>query len=428
MAHIEQRKRTTKNGVTKFWFAQVYVGRHPGTKKPQLLSKTFATEKEAKVWVRAQETLKDKGTPPSVTKQTFADYLRDWLKVHKGQTRAVTIYSYESMLRRWIFEPPKGTPLLGSIQLKVLTTSMFSELYAQMREQDISPRGCQYLHAIVHKAFEDAIEAGLLSTNPAQRAKVPKQDHSKDDDDSVVQALDQQQTVAFLRESKSEPRYSALFHVLALGGLRPCEAFALKWPDIDFEAGKVRVTQSLSRIGLDRKLHPLGWILTKPKTKGSRRTVSLPPVAIGELKAWRTLHKRERFALGEEWQDFDFVFVNELGGPLDLTTVSKRAFNRVMKRAGLGEYGPEPVQKGKGPPKQRPFDPCITIYGLRHTFATSLLAGGVPLKIVSEALGHASITLTANTYSHVIGDMGQVGADALETMYGGHRIVHTRSG
>ncbi len=158
-----------------------------------------------------------------------------------------------------------------------------------------------------------------------------------------------------------------------------------------------------------------GWRLGKPKTRKSRRTVPLPTVAMRELKAWRTKQKRDRLAAGKEWQDHGFVFTTEIGTPLH---GARKSFVRVMADAGLGEWGPEPQKPKAGPKPRRKFKPAFRIYDLRHTCATLLLLGGVPLKVVSERLGHSTITLTADTYSHVLPTMQEAAADALEAMFG----------
>lgn len=214
-----------------------------------------------------------------------------------------------------------------------------------------------------------------------------------------------------LRRAARQDRYSALWHVLLLGGLRPGEALGLKWKDVDMEAGAVRVVRNLVRIpGVE------GWQLELPKTKNSRRTVPLPAVAMRELKAWKVQQTRDRLQVGPEWQEHGFVFTTQLGTPLH---GARRTFARVMEAAKLGEWGPEPQRKSRsGPLPKRPFKSAFRMYDLRHTCATLLLLAGVPLKVVSERLGHASIMQTADTYSHVLPTMQQAVVDKLDEMFG----------
>ena len=178
------------------------------------------------------------------------------------------------------------------------------------------------------------------------------------------------------------------------------------------EAGTVRVVRNLVRVsGVE------GWQLELPKTKHSRRTVPLPTVAMQELRAWKVQQTRDRLQVGPEWQEHGFVFTTEVGTPLH--SGARRSFARVMRAAGLGQLGPEPQRKSRsGPLPKRPFKSAFRMYDLRHTCATLLLLAGESLKVVSERLGHASITITADTYSHVLPTMQRAAADKLDAMFG----------
>lgn len=421
------KKRMTKRGETR-WDAQVYVGRNPATHKPQFLLRTFGREKDAKAWARAQESMKDSGGRPSTTKETLADYLKRWLDVHAGQVRAVTVYNYRKTLERWVIGETANTNgrgggrhkydggphPIGGLRLNKLTVDWFDNLYVHMRENGIGPRGVQYIHGILKRALSDAVRKGVISTNPAQFATPPKHTDGNEDEDSL-RAMNQQQASAFLDSARAD-RHSALWHVLLLGMLRPCEAFALKWADVDLDAGCVRVRYSLTRVGVDKASQ--GWKLTAPKTKKSKRTVPLPQFAIKELRRWQIQQKKERLFLGPEYQQTGFVFTTEVGTPLDLSNLYRGSFRNVMERARLGEYGPERAKPKTGPKPKRRFVPSFRIYDLRHSGATLLLQAGENIKVVSERLGHSSIVLTADTYSHVLPTMQQGAAEKLEMMFG----------
>ena len=192
-------------------------------------------------------------------------------------------------------------------------------------------------------------------------------------------------------------------------------AFGLKWSDVDFEQRRIQVVRSLVRIKGVK-----GWSLMPPKTKNARRSVPLPPVAMDELKRWKRQQNTERLALGPEWQDHGFVFTSNFGAPLDGSN-AHGAFKRVMAAADLGTWGPQAAKKRSGPPKRRPFTPAFRVYDLRHSCATLLLLAGESAKVVSERLGHASITLTLDTYSHVLPTMQEAAAEKLELMFGTSR-------
>ena len=134
-----------------------------------------------------------------------------------------------------------------------------------------------------------------------------------------------------------------------------------------------------------------------------------------ELRAWKVQQKRDRLLLGPEWQEHGFVFTTERGTPLH---GARKSFVRVMAVAELGEWGPKLQKPRSGPTAKPPFKPAFRIYDLRHTCATLLLLAGENIKVVSERLGHATITLTADTYSHVLPTMQRAAADKLQAMFG----------
>lgn len=208
-------------------------------------------------------------------------------------------------------------------------------------------------------------------------------------------------------------RYFALWAMLLMGGLRPSEALGLLWSAVDLDEGRVQVERSLQRVGK-------GWKLKRPKTAKARRVVALPPVAAQALRDWRRKQAEERLLLRAEYEDHGFVFANPFGKPLHRDNLSRQNFRRICERAGLGEYGPEPVKPNgqPGPRKKRPFRAAHRPYDLRHTCATLLLKKSVNVKIVSELLGHASVTLTLDIYSHVIPGMQETAAAEMEAMFG----------
>ncbi|MDX1744383.1 MAG: site-specific integrase [Halobacteriales archaeon] len=223
-------------------------------------------------------------------------------------------------------------------------------------------------------------------------------------------------------EAAREDRYYALWAVLLTGGLRPSEALALGWDAVDFEKSRVHVTRSLTRVGVE------GWKLVEPKTDASRRGVVLPGVAIDALREWKATQGRERLRVGTEWAGHDagFVFTTPFGEPLDGSNLLHRNFRSIMERAGLGvpevrengEWVPESEAEDPEAARRRRLNPSFRMYDLRHTCATLLLKRGVGAKIVQERLGHASITLTLDTYAHVLPTMQGEAADELEAVFG----------
>jgi integrase len=203
-----------------------------------------------------------------------------------------------------------------------------------------------------------------------------------------MQALDPKQVAAFLKACAAD-RYGLLF-AFALGtGMRPSECLALQWKDVDLIAGRVQVRRALVRL-------KGGWKFADPKTPRSRRTIPLPSTITHQLAAHKVSQARERFRLGAAYASYDLVFATRTGMPLNLHNVLHQHFKPILEKAGL--------------PRER------RLYDLRHTHATMLLQAGVNPKVVSERLGHASITLTLDVYAHVLPTMQQGAADCLEKL------------
>jgi integrase len=171
-------------------------------------------------------------------------------------------------------------------------------------------------------------------------------------------------------------------------GLRRGEVCAVRWSAI--EGNKLRVTASLQRINGELRF-------VDPKMDRARRTITLPPVTIEALRTWRKEQNERRLLAGAAWDQADIVVDRGDGRPVDPSELS-RAFARLMTEIGL---------------------PSVRLHDLRHAVATELLRAGVPPKVVSEALGHASTAFTMDVYSHVMPSMGDAVADAMEAAIGG---------
>jgi integrase len=181
-----------------------------------------------------------------------------------------------------------------------------------------------------------------------------------------------EQLRAFLASLASD-RLSAAFLLAATSGMRRGEILGLRWSDVDLDAGRLAVRQQLVTTG-----YRLSF--TEPKTNKGKRALDLDPATVGALRAHRSRQLEERLAWGEGYQDPGLVFTSEDGGPLHPQSFSG-SFERHVRASGL---------------------PPIRLHDLRHTYATIALGAGMHPKVVSERLGHASITITLDTYSHVI--------------------------
>lgn len=302
---------------------------------------------------------------------TLEHYLRRWLKDSvKDTVRRSTFAQYESVVNNHI------VPALGRLKLKALTPAHARSLYREKLESGLSSRTVQYVHVTLHKALKQAVMDGLIPRNVADAVKAP-QVHKKE-----VKPLTPTEVAALLCAATGN-RLEALYVAAVHTGLRRGELLGLKWSDVDLEAGTLSVQRSLDKDGT----------FNPPKRNKSRRTVKLTAQATEALKGHRVRQSEERLRLGSLWEDQGLVFPNRAGKPMNADNLYHRGFKPLLEKAGLSGF---------------------TFHSLRHTCATLLLSKNVNPKIVSEMLGHATISQTMDTYSHVMPGMGDVAATALE--------------
>lgn len=351
----------------------------------------FSTKRqarEAELEIRSRLT---SGTYVDRSSKTVASYFEDWLRT-QYDLRPTTLASYAANVRNHII------PRLGPMRLQDLRTSDLNDLFADLlvfgrvkvgkqRGGALSPRTVRYVAVIVRKALQDAMEAGLIDRNVADAARKPKQ---KPSSTSTMTTWSSEEVWRFLQATKND-RLWALWVMYLTTGLRRGEALGLHWEDVDLD----RATASIRRTLIVVNRVPEEGI---PKS-GNGRLISLSAPTVEALRGWRRCQLEERLEWGDAWTHNDLVFTNEGGSNLHPDRITDR-FRRRQREVGL--------------PKMR-------LHGARHTFATIALHAGVPMKVVSEALGHSSIKVTADVYSHVSPGMS---AQAVETvaneMFGGY--------
>jgi integrase len=275
-------------------------------------------------------------------------------------------------------------PHLGRKKLKDLNRAEVRRLYNQ-KAKELSPRSVDYVHATLQKALKQAVRDDLVPRNVAEGER-PRSSRRKKE----VKALSPTQVRALLSAARSS-RYEALYVAAVHTGLRQGELLGLRWLDVDLEAGKLSVTRSL-------KVTADGLAFGAPKNQASRRSVPLNKSVVSALRAHRLRQNEERLSV-PEWHDHDLVFPNRVGRPTDHNNLYYREFKPLLKNAGLWGQG-------------------FTFHSLRHTFATALFKQRQHPKIVQSLMGHASITQTMDTYSHLLEDIGGDAVDGLDEAFG----------
>jgi integrase len=316
-------------------------------------------------------------TPIPSERQTVGRYLTDWLESNaKPSLRPLTYISYESIVRGHL------VPELGHVRLARLTPADVQAMMNRKLAAGLSARRVAYLRAVLRRALNDALRWGLIGRNAAALVRPPKGARYE------VEPLDPDE-VRRLLEAVRHDRLEALYVLAVTVGLRQGELLGLTWTDLDLGSGSLRVRHALQRF--DHEYH-----LVEPKSARSRRTVALPSVARAALTRHRAGQRDEAAFAGELWQEQGLVFATATGQPLDASGVTA-ALQRHLARAGLR--------------RQRFHD-------LRHACASLLLVRGVSPRVVMEILGHSQISLTMNTYSHVLPTLLTDAADQMDRLLG----------
>ncbi len=318
----------------------------------------------------------DDGLPATSDRQKLGTFLTRWLEeVAQPSVRASTYTRYHELLAGHVITA------LGHLPLAKLSPQDLTILYLKLG-QHLAPRTVGHVHRALHRALRDALDWGLVARNVCDAVhppKVPRQE---------MHVLDPEQSRVLLAAASADP-LEALYALAITAGLRQGELLALRWTDLDLDAGRLNVCRSV------RSVSGQGSIVGEPKTTSGRRNVLLTPLAVAALRRHRTRQAEQRLR-AVFWDDLDLVFANEIGRYIGATNLRLRSFKRLLERAEL---------------------PSIRFHDLRHTAATLLLAQNVNVKIVSEMMGHANIAITLDTYSHVLPTMQADAVGKMEALF-----------
>jgi integrase len=344
----------------KGYIAVVDLPREEGGKRRQKLRR-FRARRDAEQWLAEMLGAVHGGFVPDPGQLTVAQYLDRWLEAVAPSLKPNTRRNYTVANARWkkrIGRVPlaKLTPL----QVQLAVNDMATTLAAATVRRSL---------ATFRTAMAQGISWGVVPRNMADAVKAPRGSRE-------MRCWDERQVTAFLAAVQGWTRYAPLFRLALATGMRLGELLGLQWDDIDWQASTVHIRRSLSwpRYGRPE--------LLTPKSAASRRTVSVDSTTLAILREHRDRQEQERAAAGGAWANRNLVFCTEDGG-----FVMERRVQRLMpKAAALAGV------------------PRIRFHDLRHTHATLLLRQGRNVKEVSERLGHANVSITLQTYAHVLPD------------------------
>jgi integrase len=311
--------------------------------------------------------------------------LEQWLPAKQPTLKANTFVTATVYVESYI------VPALGSRLLQELTPALVNDFYSTLllsggrQATGLRPKTVRNIHGVLHKALADAERWGLVRRNVAALADPPS------GKSSVMKSWDAAQLRTFLTAVEGD-RLHALWVLGASTGMRRSELLGLAWRNVDLGAQRLAVADTLVMVGRKPVLRE-----SEAKSAAAHRTVALDSATVETLREHRRRQLEERMAAGPIWKDTGLVFTREDGSIVNPEWLT-RAFKRHVSTAGL---------------------PWIGLHGLRHTHATMALKAGVPAKVVQERLGHSSVTITLDTYSHVLPNMQRDAAERIaELMFG----------
>jgi integrase len=368
--HIRKRARDS-------WSLVVDAGRDPDTGKRKQIWKTFhGNKKQAEAELARLVSAVETGTDLEPLRLSTAAFLERWLKAAKSRVGPRTHDRYSEVVRLHI------VPNLGRIQLARLRPLQLESLYERLEASGLSRQTVLHVHRVLFTALRQAVRWQLVSRNVAEAVTPPRPTPPQ------IASFDVTDAAAVLQAVRGSDLAAAT--ALALGtGMRRGEVLGLRWGDVDLDIGEVRVNQTLQATNEGLRFVP-------PKTQRSTRAIALPLFALDALREQRRVQGIRKLAAGTAWQALDLVFDRGDGGPLPPWSLSQR-FRSAMSRAGID----------------------LNFHGLRHAHASLMLTAGVQLKVVSDRLGHSTIGITADLYTHLTRAVDQQAATQLDDMLKG---------
>lgn len=304
--------------------------------------------------------------------------LSEWLDVWLANRTNLADTTREGYAR----DAKRVTRRIGHIQIGQLTPARLSTVYRELSES-LAPATVKNTNAVIHKALSDAVTQGVLPRNPAAHVELPRAEPP------VIEAWTAQELSDFLSHASAHRLYPA-WVLMCSTGVRRSEVLGVRWPNLDLDTARLAVMDTVVPIRSKPVLR-----IGETKSRSSRRVIALDGQTVAALREHRRRQTEERLRAGEAWQNLDLVFTNELGGMINPAT-----FTRLTKRLAV-EAGVKPLTPHSA---------------ARHTWPTLALASGINPKVVQERLGHSSISITLDRYSHLVEGMDRQAAEAVAAL------------
>lgn len=357
--------KETSRGTT--WYATVDIGKDPATGKRRQKRLTAPTRKALDVKIAEIVGKLNRGENVVESRLTVGELLDEWLVAIAPTIKPTTLRRYKECSDREL------KPALGAIRLAKLSPLDVQRMETAALARKLSPTTVYHIHYVLRRALHQALRWGYVTRNVCDAVDPPRRAQTE------MQAWTVEQAAKVLAKTQGDD-LEALWRLAITTGMRRGELLGLRWQDVDFDRGALAIRHTLVRGAKGQ------WESSTPKTLRSRRSIALSADDLTVLR-----HHEDRQKLKRHAGPNHYVFTSDDGGPVHATTLQRR-FTALIAAAGV---------------------PTIRFHDLRHTAATLMLTAGEHPKIVSERLGHSTIAMTLDRYSHVTESMQQAAADRL---------------
>jgi integrase len=338
------------------------------------LSHTAKTQKECVEWRKKTIVQIDQGLTYSGAHTTLSEFLEGWLVNIKSSYQEESWYIYEMNSHKRII------PAIGRYKLKDLKPELIQHFYDTELQKGTGRRTIEVIHVILHKSLDYAVRMGSIGRNPTDLTNPPRP-YKKE-----MKFYDENESIQFLLAAQGD-RNETLYQLVLATGLRQSEVLGLMWSDLDIDKGTLTIQRQLKRNSKKD-----GYFKTT-KTASGRRSIKIGKLSLEKLKEHRIRQDLEKMEI-ELWQENDLIFPSQIGTPMNQSNLL-RSFKSLIRKNGLKE---------------------IRFHDLRHTAVSLMLNHGVPVIIVSKRLGHAKVSVTLDTYGHLITEMQDEAAELIDDL------------
>ena len=376
-----RKTKIKRNGKEYEYWVAVYTEGYDAATGRQIQRKiTGKTQREVSDKLRKVTAAQETGTYTAPSKRTVGEWLNTWAEEYLVNVKPATVCSYKGIIKTHLL------PAFNGVELSKLSNEMVQKFINSLREPKdgknaLSAKTIKNVNGVLHAAMEQATINRYIPFNPVDGCKLPRREKTE------LKPLDENMISKFLSEIRGH-KYEALYITALFTGMRESELLGLEWSRVDLTTGKITINKQLRKVRSGGKEYKLDETKT-----GNSRTITIPQYVLGVLKKVKATQEQNKTKCGNLWMGTDYVFTNEFGEHLKQITVYKN-FKRVMEQIG---------------------SPETRFHDLRHSYAMAAISSGIPMKTVSESMGHSQIGITMNTYSFVTDQMKKDSAAKMDS-------------